>query len=195
MIYFLPINSIDSNLPRLSFIYRRKIWRQRKKKVEEPKLKLRALVVDDSRVMRGMVMQTLQQTEIAEFQFSEASSGNEALDKFDAEETDIIFCDWNMPGMNGIEFARQIRSMHWASHIPVVMITSESADGKQQDAFNQARITCYITKPFTTDEISEKLLPVIDGIVKKKESTKPAAVANAVPPKPSGGFFTKLMGG
>ncbi|NJM52950.1 MAG: response regulator [Blastocatellia bacterium] len=163
--------------------------------MEEPKLTLRALVIDDSRVMRGMVMQTLKQTELAEFEFSEASTGNEALDKFDAEQTEIIFCDWNMPGMNGIEFARQIRSMHWANHIPVVMITSESADGKQQDAFNQARITCYITKPFTTDEIREKLLPVIDGIAKKKEQTKPTVAAKPVSPKPSGGFFTKLMGG
>lgn len=154
------------------------------------------MVVDDSRVMRGMVMQTLRQTELAEFEFSEASNGNEALDKFDAEQTEIIFADWNMPGMNGIEFARQIRSMHWASHIPVVMITSESADGKQQDAFNQARITCYITKPFTADEIKEKLIPVIDGIVKKKEQMKPSApTPKPAAPKPTGGFFTKLMGG
>lgn len=163
--------------------------------MEEPKITLRALVIDDSRVMRGMVMQTLRQTEIADFEFSEASSGNEALDKFDAETTEIIFCDWNMPGMNGIEFARQIRSMPWAKHIPVVMITSESADGKQQEAFNQARITCYITKPFTADEIREKLVPIIDGLSKKNDQAKPAVANKPTPPKPSGGFFTKLMGG
>lgn len=164
--------------------------------MEEPKITLQALVIDDSRVMRGMVMQSLRQTELAEFEFSEASSGIEALDKFDAETTEIIFCDWNMPEMNGIEFARQVRSMPWASHIPVIMITSESADGKQQEAFNHARITCYITKPFTSDEIKEKLIPVIDGIVKKKQQTKPAASAPAkATPKPTGGFFTKLMGG
>lgn len=163
--------------------------------MEEPKVKLRALVVDDSRVMRGMVMQTLKQLDLVEFDFAEASTGNEALDKFDAEQTEIVFCDWNMPGMNGIEFARQLRSMPWAKHVPVVMITSESADGKQQEAFNQARITCYITKPFTADEIKEKLAPVIDGLVKKKEDPKTSASSTPAAPKQTGGFFTKLIGG
>ncbi len=163
--------------------------------MEEQKLRLRALVIDDSRVMRSMVMQTLRQTELAEFEFREASSGNEAMDKFDPEKTDIIFADWNMPGMNGIEFARQVRSMQWASHIPVIMITSETGADKQENAYNQARITCYITKPFTADEMIEKLAPVFDGIVKKREQSKVSSVPASVPPKASGGFFTKLLGG
>lgn len=49
---------------------------------------LRALVVDDSRVMRSMVKQTLEAAGLAAFEFTEAASGAEALDKFDAETTD-----------------------------------------------------------------------------------------------------------
>ena len=157
---------------------------------------LRALVIDDSRVMRNMVMQTLKQSGVAEFEFTEAGSGSEAIDKFDADTCDIIFVDWNMPGMNGIEFARQIRAMHWANHIPVVMITSETGQEKQQNAYDKARITCYITKPFTPEEIRAKVAPVIEEMEKKRAKMAPAAPAKpaaAPPAKPAGGFFSKLL--
>lgn len=155
---------------------------------------LKALVIDDSRVMRNMVMKSLEQTGLAQFEFFEAGNGSEAMDKLDAEKIDIIFVDWNMPGMNGIEFARHVRQTHWISHIPVIMITSESGEGKQQNAYDQARITCYITKPFTVDDMKRKVAPVIQ----KLESTaKPAAApstpAQATAKPQGGGFFTKLM--
>lgn len=154
---------------------------------------LRAMVIDDSRVMRNMVMQTLQQAELAAFDFDEAGSGSEAIGKFDSDKIDIIFVDWNMPGMNGIEFAREVRAMGWAHHIPIVMITSESGREKQQSAYDKARITCYVTKPFTVDEIREKVGPVIEELFKKR--SKPAAPAPKPAPAPakSGGFFSKLL--
>lgn len=163
---------------------------------EKQLVPLRAMVIDDSRVMRNMVKLTLTQAEIAEFEFTEAGSGSEAVGLFDADKVDIIFVDWNMPGMNGIEFAREIRSMSWASHIPIVMITSETGSEKMQNAYDKARITCYVTKPFTADEIREKVAPVIDELVKKREkSHAPAAPPKAAPApaKSGGGFFSKLL--
>jgi two-component system chemotaxis response regulator CheY len=162
---------------------------------ENELVSLRALVVDDSRVMRNMVMQTLNQSEIANFEYTEAGSGQEAMGQFDADKTDIIFVDWNMPGMNGIEFAREVRAMQWANHIPIVMITSETGSEKMQNAYDKARITCYVTKPFTVDEIREKVGPVIAELQKKREKSaappvKPAAPA---PAKQGGGFFSKLL--
>jgi two-component system chemotaxis response regulator CheY len=159
---------------------------------ENELIPLRALVIDDSRVMRNMVMQALGVAELAAFEFTEAGNGSEGIDKFDADTTDIIFVDWNMPGMNGIEFARQIRSMHWANHIPIIMITSETGTDKQQSAYDKARISCYVTKPFTTEELQEKVGPVIDGLKKRREKSAPAAAAPAAPK--AGGFFSKLRG-
>lgn len=157
---------------------------------------LNALVVDDSRVMRNMVMQTLQQARLANFTFEEAGSGNEALGKFDADTIDIIFVDWNMPGMNGIEFAREIRAMSWAQHIPIVMITSETGQEKQQNAYDKARITCYVTKPFTVEEIRFQVSQVIQDLLKKRNKTAASAPADAKPAAPAakqGGFFSKLL--
>lgn len=168
--------------------------------MEDSLIQLKAMVIDDSRVMRNMVIKSLQETNLAEFEITEAGNGSEALDKFDAGNVDIIFADWNMPGMNGIEFAKQVRSMSWARHIPVIMITSESGEGKQQDAFNQARITCYITKPFTVEEMRAKLQPVIEKLREKFDTTPastpaPPAPKPPAPPPPAsgGGFFSKLL--
>lgn len=105
-----------------------------------------------------------------------------------------------MPKMNGIEFARHVRSLGYANHVPVVMITSESAEGRSDEAFDAARITCYITKPFTLDQVKEKVAPVIEKVIQHRISSGAlAAPAKAAAPKPaaggqsSGGFFSKLV--
>jgi two-component system, chemotaxis family, chemotaxis protein CheY len=162
--------------------------------VEGEKLKLRALVIDDSRIMRGLVKDNLQKTELADFEFVEAGDGAEAMDVFDPDKIDVVFVDWNMPKMNGIEFARHVRSLGYANHVPVVMITSESAEGRQESAYESARITCYITKPFTLEQVKEKITPVIEKLAQRQQAAATKSPASAAPPKASGGFFSKLMG-
>lgn len=156
---------------------------------------LRTLVVDDSRVMRSIIMQALDSAELADFEYTEAGNGAEAIGMFDVDKTDIIFVDWNMPAMDGIEFARQIRAMNWANHIPIIMVTSESGSDKQQNAYEKARITCYVTKPFTVEELQIKLGPLIKDLESKRQkTTAPTGQTKAVPPvRHSGGFFTRLL--
>lgn len=163
--------------------------------MEGEKVTIKALVIDDSRIMRGLVKENLKKTELADFEFTEASDGAEAIDIFDPDRIDIVFADWNMPKMNGIEFARYVRSLSYASHIPVVMITSESAEGRSQEAFDSARITCYITKPFTLEQVKEKVTPIIDKIVHHRNAAKAPvpAVLKPAPVQPTGGFFSKLL--
>jgi len=136
-------------------------------------------------------MESLRKCELGEFEFTEASSGSEAMDLFDADKIDMIFVDWNMPGMNGIEFARFVRSSHWANHVPIVMVTSETGDAKQQDAFDKARISCYVTKPFTADELKDKIFNVVQDVLKRKSGGAKAAPASA--PAKQSGFFSKLL--
>jgi len=116
-------------------------------------MKLRALVVDDSRVMRGIVMNSLRKTGLAEFEFTEAESGAEAIAKFHPDRFDIVFVDWNMPQMNGIEFINLARASHKTDHIPIVMVTSEKTKEKVDLAMKTVGATAYITKPFTPEEM------------------------------------------
>lgn len=144
-------------------------------------MKLTALVIDDSRVMRKMVMTSLERANLAEFEFIEAEDGADALNKFDPKTTDIAFVDWNMPKMSGIDFVRKVRSMKNTRHIPLVMVTSEKAMGKVEDALDDAGANSYICKPFTELDMQRKLSNLIKGISERRK-------------KPSG-FFGKLGGG
>jgi len=128
-------------------------------------LKLRALVVDDSRVMRNMVMENLKRTGLAEFIFTEASDGKDALKKFHPKKFDIAFVDIHMPNMDGIEFVDKARERGETENIPFIMITSEKTMGKMTEA-TDAGANSYICKPFTTLELRKKLVPIIDKLSK-----------------------------
>lgn len=141
-----------------------------------------ALVIDDSRVMRNMVMQALQKARLASFTFVEAQDGADALTKFDPKAIDICFVDWNMPNMTGVEFIKKARSTGAAFEIPMVMVTSERAINKIEEALNAAGADAFICKPFTPEDMQVKLQKVINKVEARKQ---PAAQA--------GGFFSGLF--
>ena len=119
-------------------------------------MKIKAMVVDDSGIMRKMVMRSLDETKMATFEYVEGVDGADALEKFDPEEIEMLFVDWNMPNMNGLEFICKVREIT-DHHIPVVMITTERTMGKVEEAMEQAGVDTFICKPFTTDVLKKKL--------------------------------------
>jgi two-component system chemotaxis response regulator CheY len=159
-------------------------------------IKLRALVVDDSKVMRHMVMETLKKSGLAEFEFVEAVDGQDALNQLPTGDFSIAFVDWNMPNMTGVEFVRAARN--WAKDkdrdpIPMVMVTSEKTIAKIEEAMDQAGAESFISKPFTAEEMQVKLKRVVEKAATLKARANRQAAADAAPP-PGGGFFGKLFG-
>lgn len=138
---------------------------------------IHALIVDDSGIMRKMVMRTLREANLADFTFTEAGDGVEALEKFDPKTMDMLFVDWNMPNMNGIDLIRKIRSTE-KHHTPIVMITTESTMGKMDEAMNEVNVDKYIAKPFTAEGLQKRLGPVFEQMGKSRKKSK--------------GFFGKL---
>ena len=115
----------------------------------------RALVVDDSRVIRAIVSRSL--TELG-FQIVEAVHGSEALEKLGSGELPaIVMIDWNMPEMSGLELVRAVRAKPEWKAIRLIMITSENEHERVQEAL-QSGADEYIMKPFTKDMIREKLM-------------------------------------
>jgi two-component system chemotaxis response regulator CheY len=161
---------------------------------------LKALVVDDSRVMRRMVMDSLQKTKLAEFEFIEAEDGRDALEKVKDNEFQIAFVDWNMPNMTGVEFIREVRRLDKIEDkdpIPLIMVTSEKTMGKVQEALDDAGADGFITKPFTVEELEPKLRKPIEQarMVQMKQLRRKRDLADAqTEEQPSGGFFGKLFG-
>ncbi len=142
---------------------------------------VKAMVVDDSRVMRMMVMKSLRETQLAEFVFSEAEDGEDALGKFGDAQPDIMFVDWNMPKMCGIDFVRAIRSVEENASIPIVMVTSERTMGKIGEALDSAGASEYICKLFTVEQLTSELGVFIEAIEASRQET-------------SGGFFGRFKG-
>jgi len=147
-------------------------------------MKLNALVVDDSRIMRKMVMQALEGSRLGEFEFTEAEDGRDALDKLDPKVTDVVFADWNMPNMDGLAFARAVRATQRTEHIPIVMVTSEKTMGKMEVALAKGGASAYICKPFTPDDMRVRLGKLIQQVAERRARAE----------KP-GGFFSKLLSG
>jgi two-component system chemotaxis response regulator CheY len=145
-------------------------------------MKLKAMIVDDSKVMRNLVKQSLTRSGLAEFDFIEAADGEEALEKFDPAAVDIVFADWNMPRLNGINLAKRIRSRERDRRIPIVMVTSERSLGKVETALEEVGADAYVCKPFTVDELRSKIQRIVERLQRQGSGGKA-----------SKGFFKKLI--
>ncbi len=121
---------------------------------------IRTLIVDDSSVMRKIVERTLRQAGLETLVVHEAGSGIEGLEVLKDKQVDLILSDINMPAMDGLEFLRQIRAQNLAPGVPVVMITTESSEEHVKQAI-QAGAQGYIRKPFTAEQVKERVLPLV----------------------------------
>jgi len=119
----------------------------------------RCLIVDDSKVIRMIARNMLQEFG---FETSEAENGQEALDACEAAFPDAILLDWNMPVMNGIEFLRALRAGEGGDAPKVVFCTTENDMAHIQEAIG-AGANEYIMKPFDSDIIQSKLSQI--GII------------------------------
>jgi len=119
---------------------------------------LNFLIVDDSTTMRKIIKLNL--TKIGYSNIIEAAHGVEALQKLSTEKIDLIFSDWNMPEMNGLQFLQKVRSQSGYQDIPIIMLTTVSTQDEVVAAL-KAGASSYIVKPFTADKLKEKIEAVI----------------------------------
>jgi len=115
---------------------------------------VRALVIDDSRVMRRIVAGIL---EDLGYETRQAGHGREGLDVLDGGWTPNLVCvDWNMPVMDGLQFVSAVRSQPALRAMTIMMVTSESEHTQIVRAL-AAGAHEYVIKPFTADAIRDKL--------------------------------------
>jgi two-component system chemotaxis response regulator CheY len=123
---------------------------------------IRALIVDDSSVMRKIVERSLRQAGIDLAPVLEAGNGAEALVVLQGNQVDLILCDVNMPVMDGLEFIKQLPGVPNAKDVPVVMITTEGSESHVVQALSSGA-RGYIRKPFTPEQVREHVVPVLAG--------------------------------
>ena len=115
---------------------------------------VRILVVDDQPFIRNMVRAILKGFGINEV--TTADDGIRAMEYLQEAPFDIVICDWNMPGMAGIDVLKTLRASGHGCNTPFIMLTAE-AYRENIIAALDAGVTDYISKPFTPDVLGEKI--------------------------------------
>ena len=119
---------------------------------------MRIMLVEDSKTMRNIQKNVL--AKLGYDDVVEACDGQDALSKVDAFNPDLLLVDWNMPNMDGLELLGQLKSNPQWKDIPVIMITTEGGQAKVMEAV-QLGAAGYVRKPFTADQIKDKLTGVL----------------------------------
>jgi len=120
---------------------------------------IRFLSIDDSFSMRRVISIMLKRCGIAQSYF--AQGGKEAIELVSQYQYDAIFCDWNMPDINGLDVVKYIRTLPNYDKVPIMMCTSERFKREIVSAVS-AGATNYIVKPFQTDVFRRKLAEMLE---------------------------------
>lgn len=116
------------------------------------------LVVDDSKVMRDMIVACLRGQ--AGFEFAHAASGLEAIEKLSLAPFDLVLLDMNMPDIGGIEVVEFIRSQDALRALPVLIVTTRGDDASRVKAL-EAGASRFVTKPFTPEGILREVTELL----------------------------------
>lgn len=119
-------------------------------------MSLNVLVVDDSSVMRKMIIRTLKMSGVPLGEIYEADNGQSGLDLLDEHWVDMLFIDVNMPIMDGMEMLKRVRSRPDTRDLPILIISTESNPQRiNQISENRAG---FVHKPFTPEDLREKII-------------------------------------
>ncbi len=117
-------------------------------------LSMKVLIVDDFSTMRRILKNILKQIGFTDL--TEADDGTVGLEELKKAKFDLIISDWNMPKMTGIDFLREVRASEEYKDIPFLMVTAEAQKQNVIEAV-KAGVSNYIVKPFTAEQVLEKL--------------------------------------
>jgi two-component system, chemotaxis family, chemotaxis protein CheY len=112
------------------------------------------MIVDDDQTMRMLIRRMLGRMKIGNL--LEAEGGEQALEQLEQSTgpCDLVICDWNMPGMSGIELFDRVHALK--PHLPFLMLTGR-ADANSVIAAKKAGVPAYIVKPIAPEELRAKI--------------------------------------
>lgn len=135
-----------------------------------PDSTINILIVDDSMFMRHIIRKHL--LKMGYQNISETADGTSALAIMRMQAVDIVISDWCMPGMPGIDFLKAVRADPTLHNTPFIMLTAEAQPHLVSEAL-AAKVSAYITKPFTYAGLREELDKVLPPSVGKQKIDNP----------------------
>jgi two-component system chemotaxis response regulator CheY len=115
---------------------------------------LKILVVDDSKVMREMIVACLRGVDGLEF--SQAASGLEAIERLSLGSFDLMLLDLNMPDIGGFEVVEFVRSQDKLKELPIIVVTTRGEESTRSRAL-ELGASRFMTKPFQPEAIVAEL--------------------------------------
>lgn len=127
------------------------------------------LVLDDSSVMRAMIIKTLKLSGVELGEIYQAENGQVALDVLDGHWVDLALVDINMPVMNGEEFIERVREDETVSDLAVIVVSTESSETRIEKIKGLG--ASFVHKPFTPEVLRACILEITgvsDGTVERE---------------------------
>ncbi|MBT3201511.1 MAG: response regulator [Phycisphaerales bacterium] len=124
-------------------------------------MSLNILIVDDSAVVRAMILKTLKMAGIPLGDVQQASDGCEGLDALENHWIDLVFADINMPVMNGEEMIDRIREQPEWEELPIIVVSTEGSATRIERL--QRKGASFVHKPFTPESVQE-VIKKITGV-------------------------------
>ena len=120
---------------------------------------VRVLLVDDSRLARNHIKRVL--NNLGLLKITEAVDGSEAIEILREDTFDLVVTDYNMPEVDGRELTKYIRNESGQSHLPVLMVTSESNDTHLANILTEG-VTAMCDKPFEPQNVKQILYRILE---------------------------------
>jgi two-component system chemotaxis response regulator CheY len=127
---------------------------------------LNILVVDDSTVMRAMVIKTLRLSQLPLGEVYEANNGQEALKVLDGNWIDLALVDINMPVMDGEEMINRLRQNPATADLPVIVVSTEGSETRKELLIQKG--AGFVHKPFTPEILRDVILKTLGGLDEHK---------------------------
>jgi two-component system chemotaxis response regulator CheY len=119
------------------------------------------LVVDDSAVMRKMIIRTLELTGLPLGQVYEAANGEEGLAVLDRHWVDVALVDINMPILDGEQMIRRVREQPATQDLPIVIVSTDRSE-ERADRLRE-KVAGFVHKPFTPEQLRDVVSGVLGG--------------------------------
>lgn len=126
---------------------------------------MRILIVEDEIGIQNFLKQGLEEEG---FEIITASNGKDGLNEFKTNAIDLVLLDWMMPGLSGIEVCTKIRATN--QHVPILFLTAKDTVQETIEGL-KAGANDYIKKPFSFDELLERIKIHFRNVEEEKEIT------------------------
>lgn len=130
------------------------------------------MVVEDDQGLNSMICDYLK---ALDYRVHSALDGTSALDLFRGETPDLLILDWMLPGMDGIDLIRRIRS---SSDVPVIMLTARAEEGDKLLGL-EIGADDYMTKPFSLKELDARIRVILRRIKRTEEREPQERISQA----------------